>query len=247
MSVASDGAILGRGSVLVVEDEADTARLIKINLDREGFRTEVTQSGEDALARVRRGEVDLVILDILLPGIDGHEVCRRIRADPTREHLPIIMLTAKTEDVDAAKGLETGADDYIKKPFSPIEMIARVKAALRRSGKVDGEEGKSPVVQSDGLVLNPVRHTASIDGSPVGLTLAEFKLLYYLMAHPRRAFSRQELLPHVVGPHVRVVDRNIDVHVRNIRKKIGTYAARIVTVRGIGYRFEMTGEGSAPT
>jgi DNA-binding response OmpR family regulator len=233
-----------RGLVLVVEDDPDMARLITHSLTREGFETEWTPSGEAGLGRIRRGGIDLVILDILLPGIDGHEVCRRIRADPTREHLPIIMLTAKSEDVDAAEGLDTGADDYIKKPFSVIELAARVKAALRRVAPSSAGDESQRVVSCLGLVLSPARHTVTIDGEAVQLTLAEFKLLYFLMAHHERAFSRDELLPHVVGPHVRVVDRNIDVHVRNIRKKIGNYADRIVTVRGIGYRFEMDNAGA---
>lgn len=233
--------------VLVVEDQPDVARLIQLCLEKEGMRVQTVADGGLALKVFQKEEIDLLVLDILLPGaVDGYEVCRRLRADPTRAHMPILMLTAKTEDIDTAKGLECGADDYVKKPFSNIELVARIKALLRRTyGASDADSKANPVVTCRELSLDGRRHIATLKGEPISLTLAEFRLLYFLMAHPERAHSRQELLPHVVGPHVRVVDRNIDVHVRNIRKKIGLYADCIVTVRGIGYRFEIGGRDEA--
>ena len=227
-----------RGNILLVEDEPDIARVIRLNLEREGFKVDWVKSGEEGLARVDEGGVDLLLLDIILPGIDGHEVCRTVRSNAATERMPVIMLTSMTEETDIVVGLRMGADDYVKKPFSGMELVARVKAAIRRAGGGDGTPPEERSIVCGSLELNPSRHAVSIDGEPVALTLAEFRLLHFLMANQGRAFTRQELLPKVVGEGVYVIDRNIDVHVRNVRKKLDRYAKSIVTVRGVGYRFD---------
>ena len=235
-----------RGNILLVEDEPDIARVIRLNLERDGFTVDWVKSGEDGLARIEEGGVDLLLLDIILPGIDGHEVCRRLRGDPRSHSLPVIMLTSMTEETDIVVGLGMGADDYVKKPFSGMELAARVKAALRRRNGADNIPPEKRTIKWESLHLNPVRHVVAIDGEPVPLTLAEFRLLHFLMVHHGRAFTRQELLPEVVGEGVYVIDRNIDVHIRNVRRKLGRYAPAIVTVRGVGYRFDgMDAEASS--
>lgn len=240
-SVRSESRRTNGPAILVIDDHVDIRRILEQVLGGAGFSVAAVGDADEGLRLIAERKFDLIVLDILLPGgMDGFEVCRRIRSDASHAHTPIIMLTAKSEDKDAVQGLETGADDYIKKPFSPIEVVARVRALLRRATTGPDAEA-AQVVACGGLVLDSKRHVATIDGNVVGLTLAEFRLLHFLMANAERAFSRQELLPHVVGANVRVVDRNIDVHVRNVRKKIGNYADRIVTVRGIGYRFAMDG------
>jgi DNA-binding response OmpR family regulator len=231
-------------TILLVEDEPDVAQVIRMNLERSGYDVDWCTSGEDALQRVGRGGIDLAILDIVLPGnLDGRDVCRSIRADDRFGGLPIIMLTSLTEDTNIVIGLGAGADDYVRKPFSGLELVARVKSALRRSRS--GAHSEADKASAEGrlsagdIEIDVGRHVVSIKGEPVALTLAEFRLLHFLMKNEGRAFSRQDLLLEVVGEGVQVIDRNIDVHVRNIRRKIGDSAAHIVTVRGIGYRFDM--------
>lgn len=231
-------------TILLVEDEPDVAQVIRMNLERSGYAVDWCTSGEEALQRVGRGGVDLAILDIVLPGpLDGRDVCRSIRADGRFGSLPIIMLTSLTEDTNIVIGLGAGADDYVRKPFSGLELVARVKAALRRSqlgSHDDAEEQEEQARLVAGAIeLDADRHVVAIDGRHVSLTLAEFRLLHFLMANEGRAYSRQEMLKEVVGEGVQVIERNIDVHVRNIRRKIGESASHIVTVRGIGYRFDL--------
>ncbi len=223
--------------VLLVEDEPDIAEVLRMTLEKEGFRMDWCASGEQALERVRQGGVDIVLLDILLPGVDGHEVCRRIRKDVATADIPVIMLTSLTDETDLVVGLDMGADDYISKPFSNKELLARIRAALRRTGR--STVAPRRVIRAGALEIDADRYGVRVAGKSVHLTLAEFRLLYYLARHPGRAFGRAELLPHVVGEGVYVLDRNIDVHIRNIRMKLGEAANYIVTVRGIGYRFEV--------
>ena len=227
-------------TILLVEDEPDVAEIIRMNLERSGFQVDWCSNGEDGLDRIRRGGVDLAVLDIMLPGMDGRELCRNIRIDEHNVNLPIIMLTSLTEDQNIVIGLGAGADDYVKKPFSGLELVARVKAALRR-GKLIGNDGNAAeggTIRVGELVLDPERHVVMLGDDVVNLTLAEFRLLQFLMQNPGRAFKRRDLLVSVVGEGVQVIERNIDVHVRNIRRKLGAHADNIVTVRGIGYRFD---------
>ena len=227
---------MGKPSILVIEDEPDIAEVIQYNLSREGYRVDIVGDGEIALERVVRDAPDLVLLDLMLPGLDGVELCRRLKEDPLTRAVPVIMVTAKGEESDVVLGLGVGADDYVAKPFSPRELTARVRAVLRR-GTLRGDSGKRERVARDGLVIDAVKHDVRVDSERVSFTATEFRLLHFLASHVGRAFSRDELLSRVIGEHATVTDRNIDVHVRMIRRKLGSHRELIETVRGVGYRF----------
>ncbi len=233
----SKTAAPNREKVVVIEDEADILEVVQYNLSREGFRVLTSRDGEEGLATVRREAPDVVLLDLMLPGLDGIEVCRRLQADPVTAAIPIIMVTAKGEETDVVLGLAVGADDYVCKPFSPKELVARVKAVLRR-GPLKAESGAGERIVRDGLVIDVGRHQVSVDGEPAELTATELRLLHFLASHPGRVFSRDQLLSRVIGDHAVVIDRNIDVHVGAIRRKLGAYRGLIETVRGVGYRFQ---------
>jgi phosphate regulon transcriptional regulator PhoB len=222
--------------VLVVEDEPDIRSLIVFHLGREGYRCRTAATGPQALAEARANRPDLVVLDLMLPELDGLDVCRRLRADPRTAQLPIIMLTAKTDEVDRVVGLEMGADDYVAKPFSPKELVARVRAVLRRSRSRD--EGS--VLRAGAITVDPARHAVDVGGGGVPLTPKEFDLLHALMEASGRVLSREHLLDHVWG-YARAGDiesRTVDVHVRRLRAKLGDEGRRIATVKGVGYRFD---------
>ena len=222
--------------IIVVEDEPDIREIMLYNLRREGYEAEGFESGSEGLEAIRAKQPNLVILDLMLPGMDGLTVCQQVRAEAAIKATPIIIVSAKEEESDVVIGLGLGADDYVPKPFSPRELLARVKAVLRRSQQVDQGDQRERVVIGD-LIIDLEKHTVTVDGQLVKLTATEFKLLYQLASHPGRAYTREQLLNRVVGDGVVVVDRNIDVHVRAVRKKIGNYADHIQTVRGVGYRF----------
>ena len=224
--------------VLFVEDEPDIAQVVQVALKRAGFRVEWVDNGEDARRKLSVGGIDLLLLDLILPDIDGFTLAREVRSNESLTGLPVIMLTSRTEEEDVVRGLEEGADDYITKPFSPKELVARVRAALRRVREADGPVDEKRAVQFGTLQIDPVRHVVEVEDHAVPVTLAEFRLIHFLMKNEGRAFTRKELLPHVVGEGVQVIDRNIDVHVRNVRKKLGPCSSHIVTVRGVGYRFD---------
>ncbi|MCU0724217.1 MAG: response regulator [Planctomycetes bacterium] len=226
-----------RPIAVVVEDEADILEVMRFNLEREGFRAVPVKDGDEALRRIRRDNPDIVLLDLMLPGIDGLEVCRRLRADEVTRDIPIVMVTAKGEESDVVLGLGLGADDYIVKPFSPRELVARVKAVLRRGPIREGKTGPERIAR-EGLLIDVARHELKVDGQPVTLTATEMRLLHFLAGHPGRVFTRDHLLSRVIGEHAVVVDRNIDVHVGSIRRKLGDYRDLIETVRGVGYRFK---------
>jgi two-component system phosphate regulon response regulator PhoB len=222
--------------VLVVEDEPDIRSLIVHHLERDGFRCRTAASGGEALARVRAAQPDLVVLDLMLPGMNGLEVCRRLRADPATAALPIIMLTAKADEVDRVVGLEMGADDYLAKPFSTKELVARVRAVLRRARPA---EAARPV-SVGGVSLDPARHAVTVGGRAVELTPKEFDLLHALLAAAGRVLSREHLLNRVWG-YARadeIESRTVDVHIRRLRAKLGAEERRIATIKGVGYRFE---------
>jgi len=222
--------------VLVVEDEPDIQALIVHHLTRDGFRCRTARDGAAALAQLRAGVPDLVVLDLLLPGIDGLELTRRLRAEPAWTKLPIIMVTAKSDEVDRIIGLELGADDYIGKPFSPKELLARVRAVLRRARPTEEEHALS----SGGVTLDAARHRVTVGGAPVELTPKEFDLLHALMAAAGRVLSREFLLNRVWG-YARadeIESRTIDVHVRRLRAKLGDAGRHIATVKSVGYRFD---------
>jgi two-component system phosphate regulon response regulator PhoB len=222
--------------ILVVEDEPDLVELVRHHLAREHYDVVTASDGETGLAEARRRLPDLVVLDLMLPGIDGLEVCRRLRADARTTHIPIVMLTAKGEESDAVIGLSAGADDYVRKPFGMKELVARIATRLRGSEpRAAGEPQK--VVRFGELVIDSVKHEVTLSGAPVQLTVTEFKLLRHLVANRGRAFTRNELLNAVMGQDVFVIDRNVDVHVATLRKKLGDYGAHILTIRGLGYKF----------
>jgi phosphate regulon transcriptional regulator PhoB len=225
--------------VLVVEDEPDIRRLVVLHLERDGFRCRTATSGADALREVKTAVPDLVVLDLMLPGLDGLEVCRRLRRDSSTSSVPIIMLTAKSDEVDRVVGLEVGADDYVGKPFSPKELVARVRAVLRRSRP----DQPTPVLSVGPVTLDPARHTVSLDGRAVALTPKEFDLLQALLDAAGRVLSREYLLNRVWGyARADVIEsRTVDVHVRRLRAKLGDAGTRIATVKSVGYRFETDG------
>jgi len=221
--------------ILVCEDELDIQEIISYNLKNEGYQTLAIGRGDLILRAVDEHKPQLVLLDIMMPGISGIEVCKRLRAQKDTAHIPIIMLTAKGSETDKVVGLELGADDYMTKPFSPKELVARVKAVLRRtaSDKADTRE----VLECDDLKVDLTSHKATVKGEEVGLTFTEFRLLKELMAEKGKVLAREQLVDRVMGEGVSVTARAIDVHLASLRKKIAPYSDYIETVRGVGYRF----------
>jgi two-component system phosphate regulon response regulator PhoB len=227
---------MSKQRIAAIEDEPDILEIIGYNLEKEGYEFIGETDGEEGLSLVRRELPDLVLLDVMLPGIDGLEICRRLKYEAATREIPVIMVTAKSEESDVVLGLEVGADDYLTKPFGPRELVARVRAVLRR-GKVPLDDDDQPRVVLDRLSIDPARHEVVCDGEPLDLTATEFRLLYFLASNPGRVFSRQRLVKEAIGEDVYILDRNIDVHVRAIRKKLGEGRDYILTVRGVGYRF----------
>ena len=220
--------------ILVVDDEPEITRLVRAYLERAGFAVVTASEGREALAVFRHERPNLVVLDLNLPGLDGLDVCRAMRRD---SDVPIIMLTARLEETDRLIGLELGADDYVVKPFSPREIVARVRAVLRRS---EGTPVRPEVVSASGVTLDLTRRTASVDGQPLDLTTMEFDLLVLLVEHPGQVFTRLQLLDRAQGNAYEGYERTIDVHIKNLRKKLGDDPQNpryIETVRSVGYRF----------
>jgi phosphate regulon transcriptional regulator PhoB len=222
--------------VLIVEDEQDIRDLLVFHLEREGYHVTQCRSGAEALRLARAGPPDLVLLDLMLPEMDGLEVCRRLRQDPASQGLPIVMLTARRDEVDRVLGLELGADDYVVKPFSPRELVARIRAVLRRARPA---VGTAPLVIGR-LAIDAAAHQVTVDGVTVSLTRREFDLLRALAEARGRVLSREYLLDHVWGYTAagEIESRTVDVHVRRLRQKLGPEGQRIGTVTGVGYRFE---------
>jgi phosphate regulon transcriptional regulator PhoB len=224
--------------ILVVDDEADLVKLVSYNLKKEGFIIDSASDGESALTKIRKGKYDLLILDLMLPGIQGIELCRILRNDPKQSSLPIIMLTAKGEEVDRILGLEMGADDYMTKPFSPRELIARVKAVLRRATEKPVTEN---ILKVGELEIDRERYSVSIKGKPVKLSATEFKLLLFLAERKGKVFSRGQLLDAIWRDEAFVEPRTVDVHIRRLRANTEEDPAHpiyIKTMRGIGYLFD---------
>jgi two-component system, OmpR family, alkaline phosphatase synthesis response regulator PhoP len=222
--------------IVVIEDEADIQEVIEHNLTREGFQVYASSDGENGLQLVKKESPNLVLLDLMLPGLDGLEVCRELKADPLTRAIPVIMVTAKGEESDIVLGLGIGADDYVAKPFSPKELVARVKSVLRRGQLQENQNDRERIVFGD-LVIDAGRHEILVEGEPVVFTATELRLLQFLASHPGRVFTRDHLLSRVIGVEAVVVDRNIDVHIRSIRKKLGNHRDLVETIRGVGYRF----------
>jgi len=222
--------------VLVVDDEDDLLELVRYNLAKDGYDVECVGSGEQALLSARANPPDLVVLDLMLPAVDGLEVCRRLKADAKTRDVLIVMLTAKGEEADMVAGLERGADDYIAKPFSPRVLSARVRALLRREDARRLEE-REVTIDVHELSIHPGRHEATLAGQPLDLTYTEFALLTFLAKRPGWAFSRSQIVDAVKGSDYPVTERSVDVQVAGLRRKLGDHGHYVETVRGVGYRF----------
>jgi len=224
--------------IFVVDDEADIVELVSYNLKKEGFIVDSAPDGEAALKKIRKGRYDLIILDLMLPGIQGMELCRILRNNPKTYSLPIIMLTAKGEEVDRVLGLELGADDYITKPFSPRELVARVKAVLRRTIE---KPAADKIIEAGDLVINKETYTVTRKGEPIKLSATEFKLLVFLAERMGKIFNRDQILDAIWRDEAFVEPRTVDVHIRRLRSQIEEDPAQpryIKTMRGIGYFFD---------
>lgn len=226
---------MSKERILVVDDEEDILELVRYNLAKEGYKVAVTLSGEEALRKARTEAFDLIVLDLMLPGIDGLEVTKKLKANEKTLNIPIVMLSAKGEESDIVTGLELGADDYITKPFSPRVLIARVRATLRR--KTVTAEDDAAVIQIHELEIHPGRRSVLAEGNPVDLTYTEFQFLYILARRPGWVFTRGQIVDAVRGDDYPVTDRSVDVQIVGLRKKLGPYGKCIETVRGVGYRF----------
>jgi two-component system phosphate regulon response regulator PhoB len=226
---------MAKKHILLVEDEEDILELVKYHLDREGYEVAGITTGEEALNAVKSRKWDLVLLDLMLPGVDGLDVCRTLKADPETRDIPVVMLTAKGEEADIVAGLELGADDYITKPFSPRILIARLKTVLRR--KTTPVVDESTTITFSDLTIHPGRHEILLKGKPVQLTLTEFRILHYLARRPGWVFSRYQIINAVQGEDHIVTDRSVDVQIAGLRRKLGAAGKHIETIRGVGYRF----------
>jgi len=223
-----------KNTILVVDDEKDILELLRYNLEKGGYKVLSSSNGERALDLAKKNKPDLVVLDLMLPGIDGLEVCKLLKKNKDTAHIPIVMLTAKDAESDVVVGLELGADDYITKPFSPKVFVARIKTVLRRKGGT--AEDKEQIGIGD-LLIDLTKHEVSVKNRPVNLTITEFRILEFLAKNPGKVFSRDQILNNAWKEEPFIVDRAVDVHVRGLRKKLGKPADYIETVRGVGYRF----------
>src|SRR6266487_3765169 len=234
--MSTNGGKHVRTRVLVVDDEPDLLELVHYNLAKAGYDVACVLSGEEALTHVRASPPDLIVLDVLLPGLDGLEVCKVLRRNPTTAGIPIVMLTARSEDADVVAGLELGADDYLTKPFSPRVLLARIKAVLRRQHTEPVAE--DAVIHHHGLMLHPGRHEVLAQGQPVLLTPTEFRVLHLLGRRPGWVFTRNQIIAAAQGEDVSVTERSVDVHIVSLRRKLGPVGDAIETIRGVGYRVQ---------
>lgn len=226
---------MAKETILVIEDDDDIRRLVSLTFGKEGYKVIEAASGEDGLKKAAVSPPDLVVLDLMLPGLDGLEVCRLLKRGEATQTTPIVMLTAKGEESDIVAGLELGADDYITKPFSPRVLVARIRAVLRR--RTTATPGDDQPVTIENIVIHPGRHDVRVDGAAVELTPSEFRLLHFLARRPGWVFTRYQIVDALRGEDYPVTDRSVDVLVVGLRKKLGEAGQLIETVRGVGYRF----------
>lgn len=226
-----------RESILIIEDEIAIVDVLTYNLKNEGFEVHAAREGNIGLQLAKELVPDLILLDLMLPGIDGLQICRELRNNPKTENICIVMLTAKSEELDEVVGFNMGADDYVSKPFKMKPLIHRIKAHLRQ-GTNNAETGNKDRVASHGIEIDRLKHIALNDGKEMGLTLTEFRLLWMLISHPGRPFSRFELLDVSRGIDANSLERTIDVHIRSLRQKMGDKSYLVETIRGVGYRFQ---------
>ena len=227
---------MAKEQILVVDDEEDILELITYNLMKEGYQVTTAASGEAAMSKAYKEKPDLILLDLMLPGVDGLDVYRELKKKQDTSQIPIIMVTAKTEDTDIITGLELGSDDYVTKPFSPKVLLARIKAVLRRKKYEEAED--TPILRIHELTINPARHEVLVKDAPKSLTASEFKILYFLARRPGWVFTRDQIISSIRGDDYPVTDRSVDVQIVGLRKKLGESGAYIQTVRGVGYRFK---------
>jgi two-component system, OmpR family, alkaline phosphatase synthesis response regulator PhoP len=231
-----DDKTMSKEKILVVDDEEDILELIRYNLSREGYKVLCASSGEESLKVTSAEHPDLILLDIMLPGIDGLDVAKRLKGDDTTRKIPIMMLSAKGEESDIVTGLEIGAEDYITKPFSPKVLVARIRAALRRAVKDVPRDEEALTIHE--ITIHPGRHEVLINDNPVQLTFTEFGILNFLVRRPGWVFTRNQIVDAVKGDDYYVTDRSVDVQIVGLRKKMGKAGRHIETVRGVGYRFK---------
>ncbi|MFA6221037.1 MAG: response regulator transcription factor [Desulfomonilaceae bacterium] len=227
---------MAKERILVVDDEEDILELVRYNLTKENFQVISATTGEDALDKLKKESFDLILLDLMLPGRDGLDTCRIIKGSPETSQIPIMMITAKSEDTDVVLGLELGADDYVTKPFSPRVLLARIKALLRRNQPEHSED--RAIIKAHEMVINPSRHEVKVKQSVVNLTATEFSILEFLAKRPGWVFTREQIIDSVKGTDYPVTDRSVDVQIVGLRKKLGDSGDLIETVRGVGYRFK---------
>jgi DNA-binding response OmpR family regulator len=226
---------MNKGTILVIDDERDLIELLRYNLEKEGYDVIAASDGQSGLEVIKRHRPELVVLDLMMPGIDGLQVCQRLRADHRSARTPVIMLTARATEADRIVGLELGADDYITKPFSPREVVARVKAVLRRT---NAQQETPQMIRIGALEIDVNGHEVKYGGARISLTATEFRILQFLAARPGRVFSRDEIIDAALESDSAVFDRTVDVHITAIRKKLASGGDMIETVRGFGYKFQ---------
>lgn len=226
---------MSKESILIIEDDLDIAELLQYNLQKDGYPVRTSRDGESGLHAARKHKPDLILLDLMMPGMDGLEVCRNLKRDPGTAAIPLMMITAKDAESDVVLGLEMGADDYVSKPFSPREVLARVRALLRRGQRPADHDRLR--IEIGALVLDRERFEAVLSGTVLDLTRAEFRLLWALASQPGRVFSRDQLVDDITAGEALIGDRNVDVHISALRKKLGDHGQLIKTVRGVGYKF----------
>ena len=227
---------MAKAKILVIDDEEDIRELVGLNLTREGYEVLYSETGEQGLESARSQQPDVILLDLMLPGMDGLEVCRKLKADSNVSAIPVVMLTAKSEDIDVVTGLELGADDYVTKPFSGKVLVARVRALLRRCDESEASDGNVLVIHD--ISINPARREVLVEGEDVRLTFTEFNILQLLAKRPGVVFSRYKIVDALHGSDYLVTDRAVDVQIVSLRKKLGDCGHYIETVRGVGYRFK---------
>lgn len=225
-----------KAHVLVIDDEEDILELAKYNIEKEGYTVSTLTSGDEAVETAKSIKPDLILLDLMLPGLDGFEICKLLKRDAITTDIPIVMLTAKGEESDIVTGLELGAEDYITKPFSPKVLIARLRTVLRRNRAT--EDTKSETISIHNISIDTVRFDVTVDGQSVELTASEFHILNFLVRHPGWVFTRSQIIDGVKGSDYPVTDRSVDVQIVGLRKKLGSAGQYVETVRGIGYRFK---------
>ncbi len=242
MTFQAPTTMSNKGSILIIDDEKDLIELVRYNLEKDGFDAIAATDGQSAIEIAQRHKLDLIVLDLMMPGMDGLEVCRRLRQDSRTARVPIIMLTAKATEADRIVGLEIGADDYVVKPFSPRELVARVKAILRRTAT---QAEPQQIIRHGDLTIDVARHEVLFGGKAVSLTATEFRILQFLAGKPGRVLTRDDIIDAALGRDANVFDRTIDVHITAIRRKLGRGADQIETIRGFGYKFRDTSPATA--